>query len=492
MKTAHETAYLGLDLGGTGAKAGVFDSGGRLLGSGRAVCTPTTTPEGHTEVRIERIYEAARQATREAVAAAGVPIRAAALATQGETFVSLDAQDSPLHPAILWYDARAAAEAENLRAAVADAPEASGLLIDAICTGPKIMWLRARHPALMARARRHLLLPEYFAYRLVGEAATDPDAAVSTGLYAYDTDTYSAAALAAAEIAPETLARIQPPATVVGALRQEVAQEWGLAPDTLLVTGCNDQYAGALGAGNCRPGIGSETSGTCLAVVALTERLPVPLPPGLLGGRFPLREYQFALAYAKTAGLVLEWFARNLAGGRSLSELEALAAVVPPGSRGVVALPHFDGRILPPDGNTRGLIGGLTLGHDLGDLYRALLESLAFALREMLESLAEAGMAVQVLRCLGGGARSELWLQMKADVTGLPVERPAVVEAATAGAALLAATGAGNFASIREAAEAWYRPDRTWEPLAARGASYQNAYERWRQVQERMDLALPL
>jgi xylulokinase len=478
-------AFLGLDLGGTGAKAGVFDAGGRLLGQGRAACTPTTTPDGYSEIPIETVYEAARQATRQALAEAGTPVAALALCTQGETFVSLDARDHPLHPAILWYDARAQAQAAALRERLAGAPGAAGLAVDGICTAPKIMWLRERFPAVMARARRYLLLPEYFAYRLTGEPVTDPDAAASTGLYVYDTPEWHDAALPAAEIPRAALARIQPAGTPVGRLLPSVAEQWGLDREALLVTGCNDQYAGALGAGNCRPGLASEMSGTCLAVVTLVQRLPDPLPTGLLTGRFPLPEYQFALAYAKTAGLVLEWFQRVFAPGLTLADLEALAATSPPGSRGVVALPHFDGQVVPPDPRARGLLYGLGLGHGLGDLYRAPLEALAFTLREMLERLARAGLSVAVLRCLGGGARSDLWLQMKADITSRPVERPAVPEAATAGAGLLAATGAGEFPSLREAAEAWYHRDRTWDPRPQETAAYDEAYHAWQAVRDR-------
>ena len=479
------SAFLGLDLGGTGAKAGVFDGHGSLLGSARVACVPTTTSEGHTEIPIESLYQAARRAAREALAEAAVPVRAMAICTQGETFVSLDGEDRSLHPVILWYDARAAEQAERLTVALTDAPEAAALCLLPLCTGPKIIWLRERYPEVIARARRHLLLPEYFAYRLTGEAVTDPDAAASTGLYAYDAPDWSPTALQAAGIGQDTLARIQRPATAIGSILPTVVEDWGLAPGTLLVTGCNDQYAGALGAGNCRPGIASEMSGTCLAVVTLAERLPAPLPSGLFGGRFPLPEYRFALAYAKTAGLVLEWFSRVFAGGRSLEELELLAAGVPPGSRGVIALPHFDGQVTPPEAEARGMIFGLGLGHGLGDMYRALLESLAFTLREMLELLAAAGLPVEVIRCIGGGARSDLWLQMKADVTGLPVERPAVPEAATTGAALLAATGAGEFSTIRQAAEAWYRADRSWEPNPDTQDAYRGAYEAWREVRER-------
>jgi len=481
-------AYLGLDVGGTGAKAGVFDAAGRRLGQGHVTYVPSVSPEGHAEISIERIYEAARDAARQAVAEAGVPVAALAISSQGQTFVSLDASDRPLHPAILWYDSRASKEAEELRARVASlgAPElARG--ITAIAVAPKIRWLRRYCPKAMERARRYLLLPDYLNYRLTGEAVTDPSTASSTGLYAYDLPDYPPAALAAAEIDRAQVARIQPSGTSVGRVRPEMAAEWGLSPETLVGVGTNDQYAGALGVGNCRPGILSETTGTCLALVTLARRLPEPMPPGLLGGRFPIPEYYFALAYSKTAGLVLEWFRRVLASGKSMAELDAMAAGVLPGSRGVVMLHHFDGMVSPrPNPGARGAFLGLSLSHTAADLYRSILESIAFSLRENLELLGDVGLRVDVIRAIGGGARSDLWLQMKADLCGLPVERPEVTEAATLGSAMLAATGAGRYASLAEASDRCYRAARTFAPNGRAQQQYQEAYAAYRDACERL------
>lgn len=481
-------AYLGLDIGGTGAKAGVFDESGRRMGQGHVTYAPSVSPEGRAEIPITRIYEAARDASREAIAEAGVPVAALAISSQGQTFVSLDTTDRPLHPAILWYDSRAAAEAEELGARVAalGAPElASGM--NAIAVAPKILWLRRHGPRAMERARRYLLLPDYLNYRLTGEAVTDPSTAASTGLYAYDSPDYSRAALAAAETDRAQLARIQPPGTIMGRARPEVAAEWGLSPETLVVVGTNDQYAGALGAGNCRPGILSETTGTCLALVTLARRLPEPMPPGLLGGRFPIPECHFVLAYSKTAGLVLDWFRRELAPGKSMAELDAMAAAVPPGSRGVVMLHHFDGMVSPhPNPGARGAFCGLSLSHTAADLYRSILESIAFSLRENLELLREAGLRVERIRSIGGGARSDLWLQVKADLCGLPVERPEVTEAATLGSAMLAATGAGRHASLAEASEWCYRAARTFTPNGGVQQQYQEAYAAYRDACEKL------
>ena len=268
-----------------------------------------------------------------------------------------------------------------------ESPERT-LVLDAIASASKILWLRRWHADRLARARRYLLMPDYFAYRLTGEAVTDPNTASSTGFTAGGDAGYDAKALAAAGVAESSLARILPSGTPIGRVLPDMAEEWGLAEGALLVTGTNDQYAGALGAGNCRPGILSETTGTCLALVTLAERLPSPMPPGLLGGQYPIPGYQFALAYAKTAGLVLDWFRRQFRPEQSLADLEALAAESPPGSRGLIVLPHFDGMVSPqPNSNARGAVLNLALSHTLADVYRAMLESIAFSLRENIELL---------------------------------------------------------------------------------------------------------
>lgn len=476
-----QKAYLGLDLGGTGAKAGVFDPTGALLGFGHAPYHPSVSGQGYVEIPIGEIYVAARDAVGKAIKESGTRVAALSIASQGQTFVSLDEKDRPLHPAIMWYDSRASEQAERLNrtllAADSDAPVPQ---IDGMATAPKIMWMRDHYPDPMVRARRYLLLPDYFTYRLTGKAVTDPNTASSTGLYSDDASDYSALALRAAGIPKDQLAGIQSAGTPIARVRPRMAKEWGLDPETLVVTGTNDQYAGALGAGNCRPGILSETTGSCLALVTLTEKLPDPLPDGLFGGRFPVPQYQFALAYSKTAGLVLEWFHRAFCPEQSLHDLDEMASHVPIGCHGVLVLPHFDGTVSPvPDADARGAFCNLKLHHTRADMYRALLESLAFSLYENIEYLIHNGFDIEVIRSIGGGARSDFWLQMKADVTGSPVERPVVTEAAVSGAAMLAAVGDGAFPSIGACSERFFRRDRIFAPDPDHHRLYKVLYKRY-------------
>ena len=476
-----QEGYLGLDVGGTGAKAGVVDGRGRLLKSAHRPYQPSLTPEGYVEIPIESIYTAAREATVTAIRESGAQIVALSISSQGQTFVSLNDRDEPLHRAIVWYDARAAEQAKRLQQALEAADHREPMPeVSPIATVPKIMWLREHHPTLMAQARRFLLLPDYFTYRLTGRAVTDPCTAASTGVYAEDTPDYSAAALAAAGLTKAQIAEIQLSGQPIGRVLPNMADEWELTPETLVVAGTNDQYAGALGAGNCRPGIVSVTTGTCLALVTLTEHLPDPVPPGLWGGRFPIARYQFALAFVKTAGVVLEWFNRELSPKESLREMDQLAASVPVGSHGVVALPHFDGMISPaPDPRARGAFLNLSLHHTRADLYHAILESLGFSLRENIELLERSGFHPDVIRAIGGAAKSDYLMQMNADITGFPIERPMVTEAAVLGAAMIAAVGAGTFATLEECSAALYKRERVFTPEPGNHALYEELYPRY-------------
>jgi len=480
--------FLGLDLGGTGAKVGVFDKGGNLLGFSQRTYRPSESDQGYAEIPIEEIYLAARDAAREAVQKSSAQVVALSISSQGQTFVSLDEKDQPLHKAIMWYDGRASEQAKWLNRALLEANSLTSLSkVNAIATAPKILWMRKHHSALMSRAKRYLLLPDYFAYRLTGEAVTNPDTASSTGLYIYDTDNYNSVALKVAKIAKERLARIQFPGTPIIKIRPSMAKDWSLDSETLLVSGANDQYAGALGAGNCHPRILSETTGTCLALVTLTKKLPDPLPPGLLGGRFPISQYQFALAYSRTAGLLLDWFRHEFCPGESLPDLDKIASRIPIGSHGVIVLPHFAGMVSPvPNAEARGAFCNLTLSHTRADIYRAILESLAFSLYENIEFLQRNGFQIEIIRSIGGGAKSDFWLQMKADVTGFSVERPVVTEAAVLGAAMLAAVGYGEFSSLEECSKAFFQRDKVFTPISDNHRIYQKLYRQYLELGQKI------
>ncbi|HXK59055.1 MAG TPA: FGGY family carbohydrate kinase [Acidobacteriota bacterium] len=475
--------YLGLDLGGTGAKAGVFDLDGTPLAITHRPYPTEISEDGRAELNLEDIDQSAREAVLEAVARSEALVVAMCVSSQGQTFVTLDEEDRPLHKVIAWFDSRATVEAQEMRDNL-DETTRAGLDLGAIASAPKIIWLARHQPEVMRRASRFLLLPDYITYRLTGRAICDPVIARTTGLYSQLEGDYSDSALCLAGISRRQISDVAPAGTLAGKVLPGIAEQWGLQAGTPVAVGTNDQLAGALGAGNARPGIVSETTGTCLALITLALP-PLPaMPAGLLQGPFPIPEFSFVLAYSKTAGLLLEWFRAQLTGGESLSALDASAQSIPPGSLGLSVLPHFDGMISPrPHPLSRGAFVNLTLQHTRAHIYRAILESLAFSLRENLELIEETGFPVESIRSIGGGSHSDVWLQIKADVTGREIERPVVTEAAVLGSAMLAARCAGRFGSIREASARLYRTHKVFSPQPANHQRYQEPYQRYLEYQ---------
>ena len=472
--------YLTFDAGTTALKTALIGADGGVLAVHSVEYTPSSPRPGWLEMEPDAYWRAMVTGAREVLAGRDATgLAAIGFSSQGQTFVPLDAAGRPLHPFIVWLDGRAREIAARW--------EAEWLSRDRyrrICGYPwvpgeltlfKIAWLREHRPEAHA-ASIFLCLPDYLIWRLTGEFATDAAIAQQSGMYDVRAGEWSPELLDAAGISAEQLPLVHPPGTVIGETLS-AAQELGIPPGIPACVGCNDQLAGALGAGNVRPGPVTETTGTSLAVIATTDQ-PVEDERMYVGPHAAPGMWQ-VMPFAPVSAIVLTWF-RDLGGGSDYEQLVAGAAEVTPGSDGLTLLPHFSGTASPgfnPD--ARGAMVGLTLGHGRAHIARAIMESCACLLREMTDIIRERGIAVERVRSLGGAARSDLWLQMKADMLGLPVERPACPDAASLGAAMLAATGTGRFSSVGDAADAWYRAERTFEPDAQKAGVYGEVFARY-------------
>jgi len=479
--------YIGIDLGTTGIKVGLFNvAGDTIAAASREIQLDTPAP-GFAEFDGDEYIDLAFDGIREALAGPGVDagtVRAIGLSSQAQTFVLLDEDGRLVRPAVSWLDVRAGAEAEELSQLSAGVGAEE---VNAISSAPKILWLRRHEPEVMARVRGVHVIPDHFIYRLTGRAATDPVTASSTGAYEKWEQRWLEELLAACGLEVGMMPDVLLPGQAAGELTAGAAAALGLPRGVVAVVGTNDQYAGALGAGNATPGCASLALGTALAIVATSETRE-DLPPGegvaphpaagKDGGLYAL------LTYAKTSGVVVRWFRDNFAPSLSYDELFAEADSAPIGADGVSCLPHFSGTATP-DFNpaVRGAFSGLSLAHGRAHLARALAESLAFTVRENLDLL---GRTVQVtdLRAIGGGAKSDIWLQMIADVTGVPVVRPETREAACLGAAALGMVGAGRYDSVAGAVRELYRPGRCFEPDPEVRGAYDEAHARYRRLYE--------
>ncbi len=489
--------YLSIDLGTTAVKVALFRADGQLLALSVGELQLSHPAPEQVEVDARVIWAAVVEGTHQVLAQAArgetpgpAAVAGIGISSQAQTFVLLDEAGEPVRPAVMWLDTRAGKEADEFAHRFSSEEHIENLgrqVIGAIASAPKLRWLSKRETDTLARARTLLLLPDYALYRLTGELVTDPVTASSTGFYHPFRRRWWPEAIEFAGSGHLKLPEVKGPGQCAGTLGAQAAGELGLSEGVLCAVGSNDQLTGALGAGNVEVGTVSETTGTALALI-LTASGPAGGPsddtqpegsgPHPAGGGL-----RYVLAYSKTAGIVLKWFRDQFSPGESYSRLFTEIARVPIGSDGVTCLPHFSGTATPHfNPEATGAFVGLRLSHTPAHLARAIVESLTFDLRLNVRYLEGSAGPVKTIRAMGGGARSDLWVQMKADVLGLPVERVACPEAASLGAAELAMVAAGEFGSVAEASLALYRADRTFEPDPERGAEYAEPLRRYEEL----------
>ena len=477
--------YLGLDMGTTGVKAAVFTPDGVMLGSGLAEYKLETPRPDIVELETEQYWISAKQAISEAVKKAGIrpeDIRAMSVTGQAETLIFLDSDGQPVRKAIVWLDNRAKEEAAELERKFGNEAlfRMSGQTEMLPCwPAAKILWLKRHEPENFRRTARYLMVEDYIGYRLTGRFATCRGLMPSSLYYDIRTGRYDAAMLNELGIREEQLPELKDAGESVGKC---VENDSPVTPDTLVAAAPIDHVCGNLGSGCAGRGVISETTGCSLAICAAFpslvydegKRLSTYL--GFLPGSFVL------LPWAPTAGMLLKHFRDEFSGGMNYNELDEAAASVSPGSEGLILLPHCAGAVSPdcnPD--ARGTAWGVTLAHKRGHWARAIMESVAYLLRDNVEALRAMGAEISEIRSLGGAARCPLWLQIKADVLNLPVIVTECEEATALGAAILGAAACGEHADIRTAAARMVRTSARVEP-SENTAVYQKAFEQYRKL----------
>ncbi|MEA3401588.1 MAG: FGGY family carbohydrate kinase [Armatimonadota bacterium] len=483
-------ALMGLDLGTTAVKVGIFDAdSGEPLGVARSEYSPHSPRAGWVELEAEEYWRATVEATRAAMAAADRPrVLGIGLSSQGQTFLPLDGEARPLRPAIVWLDTRAEDEARRLNEAL-DAEELrrrrGASAINAIDSAPKILWLREHEPGVWERTRYLMMLPDYLGLLLTGERRLDLSNAGSTAMVDRTIDDWWQEALDAVGVPREWLSPLGRPGELLGNLAADAAAELGLDAGTPVALGANDQLDGAVGVGNVEPGLASGTAGTAMAIVATAAELADELGDGIIWGKHPVPGLLYILNYAKTSGVLLTWL-RDLIGG-DYEGLLAEAADAPIGCDGLVCLPHFSGTATPTfRSDVRGGFVGLTLAHGRPHMIRAVLEAVCFCARDAVALTERAGQQVEELRMLGGAAQSGWWMQMMADVVDLPLAVPACADAAVLGGAIFGGVAAGLLPSIQEAGRRFYRPQRRFEPRHEHAIAYDEAWQQYRDAMHRL------
>ncbi|MCV0403129.1 MAG: xylulokinase [Chloroflexi bacterium] len=464
---------LGIDVSTTATKALLVDTEGTPRGSGTMSYDYAVPRPQWSEQEPALWWDAACGAIRAALDDAGVSgadVAAVGLSGQMHGAVLLDESDEPVRPAILWNDQRTGAECDAIREAVGAARLIELTGNDALTgfTAPKLLWVRAHEPERWRRVA-HLLLPkDYVRLRLTGEHAVDKADGAGTLLFDLAARDWSPEVLEALDLDPGILPSTAEGPEATGTITASAAAATGLRAGTPVVAGGGDQAANAVGVGATDPGVVALSLGTSGVVFAATDA-PIVEPRGRVHAfchAVPDRWHLMSVMLSAAGSL--RWFRDALAPGRSFEELVAEAAGAPPGSDGLWFLPYLTGERSPhPDPDARGAFIGLTVGHGRAHMARAVLEGVAYGLRDGLDLMIAAGMPRPAqIRASGGGLASELWQQILADVLDVELTAVATTEGAAHGAALLAMPIGGLAASVEESVGRLPAPRTLAEPGA--------------------------
>jgi sugar (pentulose or hexulose) kinase len=484
---------LAIDLGTTALKCALHDLQGNVLAKATEEYQLITPDALSVEVDVETYWQAFKNAISRVISTSQIEIqriKALGISAQGETLILVDKAGNPLRRAIVWLDSRAQIEADELgeRFGHRNAYEITGQ-VRLVPTWPasKILWLRKHEPRLSDRAAKFLLIEDYFLYRLTGEYVCESSLVTSTCYWDFRTLKWWSEMLEVLNIRPEQLPELRDSGTPVGKLRPEIAQELGLSSKTIACTGALDQACGAIGVGNIAPGIFSENTGAALAICATVSK-PTLDPNDQMPCHYHGVPGIYMLHTFTGGGIALRWFrdefaqlerAVGHASGQDAYDLLGIeASQVPPACEGLVMLPHLQGAMAPEaNPKARGVFYGFTLRHGRNHFTRAIMEAVGYIVRRNVQVVEGMGVPVKEIRALGGGARSRIWKQIEADITGKPVLTTANEEAATLGAAILAGKAVGIYANIPEAVDQMIQIKDRFEPDVSNIPVYEEAYQ---------------
>lgn len=486
-RAGHDGVLLGIDSSTTATKAVLVGPDGGVVAVGSAEYPVATPRPGWSEQHPQLWWEATGTAVRAALRAAGLPgeaVAAVGLTGQMHGSVLLDSAGEVVRPALLWNDQRTAPQCDEIRARVGPARLVALTGNDALTgfTAPKLLWVRENEPAAWARVAHVLLPKDYVRWRLTGTLGTDMADASGTLLLDVPSRTWSQAVLTDLGLDEALLPALHEGPDATGTVTSAAAEATGLVAGTPVVAGGGDQAATAVGVGAVTPQVGALSLGTS-GVVFVPTAGPVVEPQGRIHAFcHALPATWHVMGVMLSAAGSLRWYRDTIAPGEDFGALVAEAASVEVGAEGLRFLPYLTGERTPhADPSARGAFVGLTVRHTRAHLTRAVLEGVAFGLRDSLELMRAAGVPLPgELRASGGGAKSPLWRQVVADALGVPLVLTGTTEGAAYGAALLATVAGGWFASVPEASAALVRTGQTTTP--AGGDPYADAYASFRRL----------
>lgn len=489
---------IGADVGSQGMKTVLLNARGAIVASAYAAYDPRYPAPTWAEEDPNDWEQALATTVRLVMQQADArpeSVIALALASQVDGLVCVGVHGEPLRPAIIWLDRRATEQCTTL-AQLSDAStlfHLTGANLDSSHVAPKILWVRDNEPHIFEQSR-HLLLPgSYMAYCLTGEAVVDYSNASSTLLFDVKDKKWAQSLISRLGLDERQLGRIDGATSVIGPLTSQAAERLGLTTKTLVAVGSGDEHAACVGAGVTSSSIVCDINGTAEPICAVAHA-PIFDEGGLLETHCHADPSAWLIENPGfVSGGSYRWFLdtfaaheRALAAQRGVSPYDVLnaeAEQTPAGADGLVFLPCMSGAMTPTwNADARGVFFGLSLAHGRGHMVRALLEGTVYGLKDNVDRMAEIGLHPQEIRAVSGGARGRVWLQMKADVTGLPVSVPHELETTALGAALLAGVSCGFFSDLPEAVQACVGIATYVEPNPAHRQVYDDAYTMYREL----------
>lgn len=481
--------FLTADGGTESLRARIYDVEGNCLSTHAEPYETIFLPGARAEQRPDDWWDCLCKATRACLAKAnlsGDQIEAMAYATTCCTVVALDADGKPLRNALMWMDVRASDEAEALLATGDDRLKLNGNgsgPVSAEWMIPKALWLKRHEPETYDKAHTICEYQDYLTLRLTGQRCASLNNVGLRWHYANRDGGWAetlVSSLGMGDLVDKWPSRVAAPGEVVGMLTTQAADALGLTPRTKLVQGGADALIGMIGLGVSKPGQLCLITGSSHLQFGVTEK---PFHANGMWGAYADIVYpdRYIIEGGQTStGSIINWLKRFVGGEMDFEDMNRKAAALPPGSEGLIVQDHFQGNRTPyTDALSRGAITGLTLAHEPHHVFRATIEGICMGTRAILDAFADGGYEGTEMIAGGGATNSELFMQIHADTAGIPVRIPASTDGPSLGSAILAAHGAGHFATIDEGIEAMVKPGRLVEPNPQAMAAYNEIYERY-------------
>ncbi|MBX7172201.1 MAG: xylulokinase [Pyrinomonadaceae bacterium] len=477
--------FLGIDIGTSGSRAIVIDEKGKIVASANAAHEDFASPQiGWAEQNPDDWWRACSEVIAEVLQTVKAEeIGAISFSGQMHGSVFLDESDKVIRPALLWCDQRTEKQCLEITEKIGKEK-----LIQLVCnpaitgfTFPKLLWLRENEPNNWAKVRTVLLPKDYIRLKLSGDKASDVADSSGTLLFDVQNRKWSGEMLSNFGIDEKILPKVYESIEITGVVSEAAANETGLKAGTSIVAGAGDNAAGAIGMGIVENGKVSATIGTSGVIFAVSDapRLDLQGRIHTLCHAIPNRWHNTGVTLS--AGLSFKWFRENFGNGKSYNELVGEAEKVPSGSDGAIWLPYLMGERTPHlDANARAAFVGITASHTKAHFTRAVLEGVAFSLKDSLEIFKVSGVEISSIRLGGGGAKSALWRQIQADVYGKQCEIIEADEGAAFGAALLAGVGGGAWKTVDEACEKTIKVIETIEPNPESSEKLNQNYETYK------------